>query len=364
MQYRKTFTLLTAGFVVFSLLYITPWSRAGVLAPWATKRLLLSRRVMPFCKDGGYSNTLSFDGPQQRTPSKTDVPRVWNPENDLSKGYGRLPFPIEKTGNLSNAYTAVSRCRNRTETMFFIHSAAGHQVHRNVLRHFVGNAALSSAYDWTTVFFVGISKNRTLGRAVQEEAAKYGDVVVLPYEDTYQNLTYKFVYGMKWTIEFCPSVKYIVKIDDDMVANLVRVVRYLRRMQASPGFELHCFVWSRATVFRATSSPWYMPTDVYPRDKFPDYCSGRGVLFKSGALRRLYSASFCVPFHGIDDVYVTGDAALWAKVGHVAINSEVSQDGENWEGVANGRVIFSHIHNHTLRAKAWDLIVSELQREN
>ncbi|KAG0432955.1 hypothetical protein HPB47_020362 [Ixodes persulcatus] len=197
--------------------------------------------------------------------------------------------------------------------MFFIHSAAGHQVHRNVLRHFVGNAALSSAYDWTTVFFVGISKNRTLGRAVQEEAAKYGDVVVLPYEDTYQNLTYKFVYGMKWTIEFCPSVKYIVKIDDDMVANLVRVVRYLRRMQASPGFELHCFVWSRATVFRATSSPWYMPTDVYPRDKFPDYCSGRGVLFKSGALRRLYSASFCVPFHGIDDVYVTGDAALWAK---------------------------------------------------
>uniref|UniRef100_V5H1X0 Hexosyltransferase n=1 Tax=Ixodes ricinus TaxID=34613 RepID=V5H1X0_IXORI len=248
--------------------------------------------------------------------------------------------------------------------MFFIHSAASHKVHRNVLRHFVGNAALSTAHDWTTVFFVGISKNQTEGRVVLEEAAKYGDMVVLPYEDTYQNLTYKFVYGMKWTLEFCPSVKYIVKIDDDMVANLVRVVRYLRRLRESPGFELHCYVWSRATVFRETNSPWYIPPDVYPRNKFPDYCSGRGVLFKSGALRRLYSASFCLPFHGIDDVYVTGDAALWANVGHVAINSEVSQDGENWEGVANGRVIFSHIHNHTLRSKAWDLIVRELQRQN
>ncbi|CAN8030496.1 unnamed protein product [Ixodes persulcatus] len=314
--------------------------------------------------DDGYSNTLSSNEPQQKTHSKTDVCSVWNPEYYLTKGYGGLPFPIEKTANLSNAYTVVSRCRSRTETMFFIHSAASHQVHRKVIRQFVGNATLSTAHDWTTVFFVGISKNRTVSRAVQEEATKYGDVVVLPYEDTYQNLTYKFVYGMKWTLEFCPSVKYIVKIDDDMVVNLVRVVRYIRRLHSSPGSEIHCYVWNRKTVHRETKSPWYLPFDVYPRDTFPDYCSGRGVFLKCEALRRLYSASFCVPFHGIDDVYVTGDAALWAKVGHVAINSELSQDGENWEGVVSGHVIFSHIHNHTLRAKAWYLIVREIQRES
>ncbi|KAM7296356.1 putative galactosyltransferase [Ixodes scapularis] len=164
--------------------------------------------------------------------------------------------------------------------MFFIHSAAGHQVHRKVIRQFVGNAALSTAHDWTTVFFVGISKNRTASRAVQDEATKYGDVVILPYEDTYRNLTYKFVYGMKWTLEFCPSVKYIVKFDDDMVANLVRVVRYLRRLRASPGSEIHCYVWNRKTVHRETESPWYLPSDVYPRDTFPDYCSGRAIFFK------------------------------------------------------------------------------------
>ncbi|CAN7940569.1 unnamed protein product [Ixodes hexagonus] len=352
MKHQKTLLVLAAGFIVI---------------PFVIFSFLISLReppplrVMPFCTNTDYSNAISLEEPDQMVQNNTDLLKIWNPEECLSRGNGRLPFPVEKTGGLPNAHNTVACCRDKSEILFFIHSAAGHKVHRDVFRRFIGDAKLSRAHNWTTVFFVGMSGVSAVSKAVDEEAAEHGDVVVLPYHDTYQNLTYKFVYGMKWTMELCPSVKYIVKIDDDVVANLVRVVEYLRLLQGSQDLELHCYVWASATVFRETNSPWYMPTNIYPNDRFPDYCSGRGVLFKSEALRRLYSASFCLPFHGIDDVYVTGDAALWAKVGHVAINSQVSQDGDNWEGVAKGSVIFSHIHSHTLRTKAWELIVQELQ---
>ena len=34
--------------------------------------------------------------------------------------------------------------------------------------------------------------------------------------DTYENLTYKAVLGLRWIIDHCQQAKFVLKIDDDV----------------------------------------------------------------------------------------------------------------------------------------------------
>ncbi|CAN7948987.1 unnamed protein product, partial [Ixodes hexagonus] len=212
-------------------------------------------------------------------------------------------------------------CAQKPRYLFFIHTAVGNFRHRAILRDCLRDRALSTFYRWTTVFFVGLSADGNTTQQVEEEASIYGDVVVLPYMDSYRNMTYKFVYGMKWTIENCPSVKYIVKMDDDFVVNVLKVIDYLDKLPKDGRLEFHCNVYRNVHVHRNATSKWYLPEEVYRRKIYPQYCAGGCTIFNAEALRGLYDASFSLPFHAIDDVYVTGEASLVAGVRLVAINT-------------------------------------------
>ncbi|CAN8030499.1 unnamed protein product [Ixodes persulcatus] len=298
--------------------------------------------------------------PAVRDSSSMTVTKLWNPVRELSRGYGRLPFPIESTDDLPNAHSVVLNCKRNLDYLFFVHTSPDHHLHRNILRDALGKDSLSLAYNWTKVFFVGLPTNKDTSRAIETEAAVHGDIVVLPYYDTYKNLTYKFVYGMKWVTEYCSGVKYVVKIDDDVVVNLALMMKYLNEVPASQARVLHCQVWEHMPVLRETNSPWYLSKDVHPNKEFSEYCSGRGLLFRSSLLRPLYNATFCLQFHGIDDAFVTGDAALVARVGHVDIGRSFSHEDKDWTKVTAGSIMFCHVHEKTLRRKSWDIIVKNL----
>ncbi|EEC01546.1 beta-1,3-N-acetylglucosaminyltransferase, putative [Ixodes scapularis] len=128
----------------------------------------------------------------------------WGPIEQLSSGYDRLP--------------------DHLSYLFFVHTAPDHFTHRDILRKFIGDATLMSRYNWSIVFFLGLARDAKTMDMVLEEATHNGDIVIFPYMDTYRNLTYKYVYGMKWTMDNCPSAKYIVKMDDDIVLNLYKLL--------------------------------------------------------------------------------------------------------------------------------------------
>uniref|UniRef100_V5IES8 Hexosyltransferase n=1 Tax=Ixodes ricinus TaxID=34613 RepID=V5IES8_IXORI len=292
--------------------------------------------------------------------SSMKATKLWNPVRELSRGYGRLPFPIETTDDLTNAHSVVLNCKRNLDYLFFVHTAPDHHVHRKILRDALGKGSLSLAYNWTIVFFVGLSTNKDTSSAIETEAADHGDIVVLPYYDTYKNLTYKFVYGMKWVTEYCPHVKYVVKIDDDVVINLALMMNYLNQVPASKARVLYCQVLEHMPVLRETNSPWYLSKDVYPNKEYPEYCSGRGLVLRSSLLQPLYTATFGLQFHGIDDAFVTGDAALVARVGHVDISRSFSHEDKDWTKVTAGSIMFCHVHDETLRSKSWEIIVKNL----
>lgn len=268
-----------------------------------------------------------------------------DPVQRLLQPYHRLPFPVEMvTSDLPVARDAVAACKRGLRTLFFIHTSPTHSSHRAALRQYLGG------FNHTLVFFVGLSADAAVRSNVSAEAKLHGDTVVLPYRDAYRNLTYKFVYGIKWTVDNCPDVKHVIKMDDDIVVNVYRLDAYLKDSSAQDAF--HCLTWHRMGVVRDKNSPWYLSKEMYRKDRFPPYCSGSAMLLPTKKLRALYMASFFVPFISVDDAYVSGELALLANISHVEINKEFTLQGK-WQKVARGEVIFAHFYREDNRLAAW-----------
>src|SRR6218665_341466 len=107
------------------------------------------------------------------------------------------------------------------------------------------------------VFIVGRSTGRNADRIqqiVEEESRNFGDIVQADFLDTYNNLTYKSLMGLRWATTYCPEAKYVMKIDDDtfvnMFALLDRLEEDLNRTTFSD-LKLFCRVFFHDRVMRA-----------------------------------------------------------------------------------------------------------------
>ena len=49
--------------------------------------------------------------------------------------------------------------------------------------------------------------------------------------DSYHNLTYKSVMWLRWTAEYCPKAKYLLKMDDDIFVNIFKMVDWLKMLE-------------------------------------------------------------------------------------------------------------------------------------
>lgn len=275
---------------------------------------------------------------------------------------------MENSSALPTATKVLSHCRNNLDYLFFVHTASTHSNHRRILRESVGNASLGAQYNWSMVFFVGLSNIEKVSEGVIAESQAYGDIAVLPFLDTYRNLTYKFVYGIKWTVENCPNVRFILKMDDDIVVHMPTIIKKFGRtpysLTTAAGAKIHCCVWDNMPVIRQTALPWYLSEKMYSKNVFPRYCSGSAVFMDASALPVLYNATFSVPYIPVDDAYVTGELAAAAGISHEALNNVYSFDTNQWTSVGNGSLLVVQVSNADLRAKAWKIVLNALSESS
>ena len=78
------------------------------------------------------------------------------------------------------------------------------------------------------VFLVGQQVNSTHQEQLQSEADQYGDIVQEAFIDTYANLTVKSLMLLKWFTQHCDNTQYVMKTDDDMYINLVKLYELVR----------------------------------------------------------------------------------------------------------------------------------------
>ena len=250
-------------------------------------------------------------------------------------------FPINHLMNLNNFQFIKknsNRCQNlsqlsSTESNSFlnlviiIHSAVQNFHHRQIIRETWGKIQPIDFNDHNHrqqkaniiyVFILGATNSSQLQNHLNEEFENYHDLVQSNFIDHYQNLTYKHVASLRWAIEYCYHVDFIIKIDDDAYLNLYTVIESLinyKNHLITDQNILRAKNLLACSVFPSNTKPkrhgkWSLSLESYPDKTFPSYCSGVGYVITPDLAFDLFEAAqnahTFIPYISIDDVYITG----------------------------------------------------------
>ncbi|KAH7942374.1 hypothetical protein HPB49_023514 [Dermacentor silvarum] len=270
------------------------------------------------------------------------------------------PGPVKEM--YSGGWAVRHLCSQPLDTLFFVYTARKNWKLRVHLRATLFEEAARTAFNWTGVFFVEEHDDPMVNLWTKLEVEAVGDVVMLPYSDTYVSITHKYVGGMRWVTENCPNVRTIIKIDDDIGVQPFELRRYLDEKLPPKNNSIHCAVWVNTDVNRNLSSTYHISEDDLAKDRYPLYCSGHYMIMTMDIMRKLYRVSKFTKGHTIDDAYVSGYLAMFASIGHENFSSSVTLDsGDKTLRLLKGELIFTHEYfvyeNSVGRRVQWGLML-------
>ncbi len=200
--------------------------------------------------------------------------------------------------------------RNKGENIFimsFNPSAATNFDKRQAIRSTWTNKFYKENHQFKIVFIVGLSSDHTINTRVQLESYMYGDILQGNFVDTYKNLTYKTILGIKWMSEYCDNAKFILKIDDDMVVNTKSLSDYFLNLTENNTVRVNNSIYGlckQTYPQRDKKSKWYTPISEYSDDIYPTYCIGSAYIFTSDLMKPMYNLTRYIKPFFLEDVYV------------------------------------------------------------
>ncbi|KAK0066770.1 beta-1 3-galactosyltransferase 5 [Biomphalaria pfeifferi] len=212
-------------------------------------------------------------------------------------------------------------CSN-SELVICVDGSRSNNHTRQTIRKTWGSYANVSSNKAALIFFLGSEHTSTNGSQsvqnyIDKEADLYGDILQEDYIDHYKNLTFKTLSILKWVTSRCPGSQFVLKADDDMFINVPLLVQNLNNISQTKGKDypfVFGFVINNIIPHRNPSSKWYTSEIEYKENTYPRFTSGTAYAMTTSAAKRLYTASFQVPFFWLEDVYVTGLCARKANV--------------------------------------------------
>ncbi|XP_014261648.1 beta-1,3-galactosyltransferase 5 [Cimex lectularius] len=197
-----------------------------------------------------------------------------------------------------------------------VHSAPNNIYHRRMIRSTWGNAL-------DIVFMVGETNSSSIQNQLEEEMKEHSDIVQGTFIDSYRNMTYKHVMGLKWATYHCPGARYILKTDDDVFVNTPFLQAFLNSQVSPLGARrlLLCNVMDRTIVKRSYRSKWRVTPAEYSGRWYPKYCTGWAVLYSPDVAFTLYAEAQKSKYFWIDDVHITGTLVAKTNITHTTLGS-------------------------------------------
>ena len=252
--------------------------------------------------------------------------------------------------------------------LVYVHSSPEHHKRRTAIRQTWGNPKNFQDSIIKVVFLMGIPKEKPRQEALQLESDTYGDILQESFLDSYRNLTYKAIEGLKWVTHNCKHARFILKTDDDIFVNMFNLVRHLKSLVEFGGGEVNrlllCLVWYRMKVIRDAKSKWFISKAEFSDDYFATYCSGSAYVMTPDVVADMYNASLQTPFFWVDDFYITGLLAGKINVKHEKFNSvyvlgpgvflDKFTEKNKWR-----TLVFGHVHNLNHVHQVWKNILED-----
>ena len=155
---------------------------------------------------------------------------------------------------------------------------------------------------------------------IEEEHLAHNDIVQGDFTESYHNLSYKHVMGLKYATHFCRQAELILKMDDDIAVDVFQLLRLVRDLSLS-GMQMAgaLMTGDELNPVRDRNSKWYVSRDDYASSRYPPFVSGWAYVTTIEAARQLVRHGESSPFFWIDDIYVTGMLASLSGLKRVDI---------------------------------------------
>lgn len=189
------------------------------------------------------------------------------------------------------------------------YTAPGNFDRRQIMRgSWLNNSYYSHLGTVRVVWLLGMVKNETLQRELEQENDVYHDMLQGEFIDHYVNLTHKGAMGFKWVAERCRNAKIVLKADDDMMLNMyVLLLNVLPEKILSKRRHLFCYRNPHSAILRRKVEKWFIDDNEFRGDVvFPLYCEGPAVFMTNDIIPALVKSAAMTPFFWLEDVYLYG----------------------------------------------------------
>lgn len=194
--------------------------------------------------------------------------------------------------------------------LILIHSAARNWHKRKVIRETWGQPDSRARI----FFLLGAVKSSYKQKQLKDENDAFHDIIQGNFFDAYRNMTYKHTMALKWFVYNCPTLKYLIKTDDDVFINTPALYKWLHTGLNDVRNLLFCYKVEEARVKRTYRSKWRVSTKEFASRYYPPYCPGFSIIYSNDVVHRLYQEAQQTPYFWIDDVHITGTLAQHANV--------------------------------------------------
>ena len=195
-----------------------------------------------------------------------------------------------------------------TYLLVMVHSYPAHKERRHAIRETWARIVRNydNAAHVSLLFVLGISIRDKDNTKVKTEVKLYRDIIMGNFSDTYQTLSTKSMFSLRWATTYCAEAKFILKTDDDVYLNISRLLTELQEFHG-PKPLLMGYRYNQAPVMR--HGQWKVDFNQFAADSFPPYCSGVAYVMSSSTLWSLLNSYVQLKQKSIlqiEDVFTTG----------------------------------------------------------
>ncbi|XP_067943530.1 beta-1,3-galactosyltransferase 5-like isoform X2 [Watersipora subatra] len=181
------------------------------------------------------------------------------------------------------------------------------QKHRQIYRETVLSPITNQCLtDIKYAFVIGRVDNDEMQNRLDKESEEHGDILQGNFTDSYENLTIKSIFLVRWTALKCPQAKFLLKLDDD-VFTILDDVRYFFKHETLASYSISGSVFKNAKPVRDPTNKWH--AGDYTGTIYPTYVSGTAYIISSDLLKPISIVAMKVPFLRLEDIFITGLSA-------------------------------------------------------
>lgn len=161
-----------------------------------------------------------------------------------------------------------------------------------------------------TIFFVlGETPSKAVQSRIRTEAYDMNDIIQGSFIDSYDNLTLKSLYGMRWVMENCGH-RFMLKTDQDVWVNTPNLIRHLRSIGSNVRLLLTGHVHRNTRPYRSYYDKYSVSLSEYSNSSYPDFVSGTAYMMSRQVLIAIYRCAVAKShlLH-LEDVQLTGICA-------------------------------------------------------